>query len=157
MLQLRPGTVKYINVKQIITVMRPPWYPHPSPCPLIDPQTVLPALPRAGRRGADVGTGSSLRWGKGRVDNPPGFAQGWGVLLDMGLLAIKLRKSSRRIGMSDHVTSARRDHHSEVKETELVDTRLYHCPGSVLVPYRFHLMMRLAFDSWSLESITPTS
>ena len=65
----------------------------------------------------------------------------------MGFLAVKLRKSSGKIGMGDHVMSGRRDHHSEVKETELVDTKLYHCPGSTLIPYRLHLMMRLAFDS----------
>lgn len=78
-------------------------------------------------------------------------------LVDMELLAIKLRKSSGQTGMGDHVRNGRRGHHSEVKETELVDTRLDHCPGSTLIPYRLHLMMCLAFDSWSLESIIPTS
>lgn len=47
-------------------------------------------------------------------------------MLDMGLLAIKLRKSSGQTGTGDHVTNGRCDLHSEVKETELMDTRLNH-------------------------------
>lgn len=68
-------------------------------------------------------------------------------MLDMGLLAIKLRKSSGQTEMGDHVTNGRRDLHSEVEETELMDTRLNHCHGSVLIPFIFHLLMRLAFNS----------